>query len=301
MSEQTYHTPVLLHESIEALNIKPDGIYIDATFGGGGHSKEILKHLKTGKLFGFDVDNEAQNNIIEDKNFIFVRSNFRYINNFLKFFEIDKVDGVLADLGVSSHHFDLAERGFSFRFDGPLDMRMNKDAEFSASNIVNEYSKEVLIKIFREFGEVQNAKSLAENIVNSREINKIQTINDLIKAIEKCIPKNQEYKYLAKVFQALRIETNHELDVLKEFLGNTEKIIKKSGRFVVITYHSLEDRLVKNYFKSGNFEGKIEKDIYGNILSPWKSDNNKIIIPSEDEITKNSRARSAKLRTGVKS
>lgn len=301
MEEQVYHKPIMLNEAIEALDIKPDGIYIDATFGGGGHSKEILKHLTTGRLISFDVDNDAEKNIINDEKFTFVKSNFKYIPNFLKYFEIDKVDGILADLGVSSHHFDFAERGFSYRFEGPLDMRMNQEAEFSAQNIVNEYKIEDLYKIFKYYGEINNTKCLVDNIIAKREISKILTITDFIQTIEPCTPKNQEYKYLSKVFQALRIETNKELDVLQEFLLNSDKIVKQNGILVIITFHSLEDRLVKNYFKSGNFEGKIEKDLYGNILSSWKPESGKLIIPSDEEIAENNRARSAKLRVGIKS
>lgn len=300
MTETFYHNPVMLNESIKALNINPAGIYIDATFGGGGHSKEILKQLKTGKLIAFDVDNNAQANIIDAQNFIFIKSNFKYINNFINYLDFNKVDGIFADLGVSSHHFDSTERGFSFRYDSKLDMRMNQDSQFSAQNIVNEYEAENLYRIFKYFGELNNCKCLTDSIITYRKTRKIENISDFVDAIKKCIPKNQDYKYLAKVFQALRIETNKEIDVLKDLLKNSEKIIKKNGRLVIITYHSLEDRLVKNYFKTGNLEGKQEKDIYGNIISAWQQATVKPIIPSDEEISKNNRARSAKLRIGIK-
>jgi len=300
MTDYSYHKPVLLEESIDALNIKSDGIYVDATFGGGGHSKEIIKHLTTGKLIAFDVDNDAQKNVFDHKNLIFIKSNFSFIPNFLKYIEIEKVDGILADLGVSSHHFNSSERGFSYRFDGELDMRMNQESDFSAKNIINEYKIEELYRIFKQYGEINNCKCLVDNILKHRNQNKINTINDLLSAINDCTPKHQEYKYLAKVFQALRIETNKELDVLKYFLQNSQNIVKQDGRLVVITYHSLEDRLVKNYIKAGNFDGKVEQDLYGNILSPWKPIQNKVIIADNEEIDENSRARSAKLRIGIK-
>jgi len=295
---ENYHKPVLLKETIEELEINPTGIYVDVTYGGGGHSREILSHLTTGKLIAFDVDLEAKENIVENGNLIFIRSNFRYVKRFLEYLEIKKVDGILADLGVSSHHFDDAERGFSYRFEGKLDMRMNQEAEFSAEKIINEYSAEELYKVFKTYGEVNNTKCVVDNIVAKRNEKRITTIEQFIKVIENCMPKNQEYKYLSKVFQGLRIETNQELEVLKQFLQSTENIVKKDGKLVVITYHSLEDRLVKNYLKSGNFEGKIEQDMYGNVKSAWET--KKIIIPTDQEIAENSRARSAKLRVGNK-
>jgi len=294
----TYHKPVLLEESIEALNINPAGIYIDVTYGGGGHSAEILKQLTTGKLIAFDVDLDAQKNVADNKNLIFVRSNFKYLKRFLEYLEIEKVDGILADLGVSSHHFDDELRGFSYRFDGNLDMRMNQEADFSAEKIINEYSADELYKVFKTYGEVNNSKCVVDNIVAKRKDKRIKTIDELIKVIENCMPKNQEYKYLSKVFQGLRIETNNELETLKQFLQSTDNIVKKDGRLVIISYHSLEDRLVKNYLKAGNFEGTIEKDMYGNIKSAWET--SKLIIPNDEEITLNSRARSAKLRVGIR-
>ncbi len=298
--EQAYHIPVLLNESIEGLNIHKDGDYVDVTFGGGGHSREVLKHLKKGRLFAFDQDEDAAANVIDNPRFFFIRHNFSYIRNFLRYYEVEKVDGILADLGVSSHDFDVAERGFSFRFSGDLDMRMNRDAKMTAAEIVNTYTEERLIQIFRDYGEVKNAYRLTKEIIARREQKQIKTIDDFKNAIENCIPKRLETKYLAKVFQALRIETNQELEVLKNFLEQSADLLKVGGRLVVITYHSLEDRLVKNFIKAGNFEGKLEKDFYGNVTSGLKSVNRKVIIPTEEEIERNTRARSAKLRIAEK-
>lgn len=294
--EQAYHIPVLLHESVQGLRINPCGDYVDVTFGGGGHSREIFRHLNSGRLFGFDQDEDAAVNVIPDPRFYFIRHNFRYIRNFLKYYEIDKVDGILADLGVSSHDFDVAERGFSFRFEGALDMRMNRNATKTAADIVNEYSEEELMRIFREYGELQNAFKLGREIGKARAVKKIKSISDFKQAIKVCTPPAQESKYLAKVFQALRIETNKELDVLSNFLEQTIDLLKPGGRLVVITYHSLEDRLVKNFMKTGNISGKQEKDFYGNVNTPFELVNRKIIIPSDEEIAANPRARSAKLR-----
>lgn len=298
--EQPYHIPVLLNESIEGLNIQPNGDYVDVTFGGGGHSREILKFIETGHLFGFDQDEDAAANAIDDARFIFVRHNFKYIRNFLRYHEVEQVDGILADLGVSSHDFDVAERGFSFRFSGALDMRMNRDAKITAADIVNDYSEEQLIKIFREYGEVNNAYRLVKQILASRQNKSIKTIDQFKEVISTCVPKKYESKYLAKVFQALRIETNQELDVLKDFLEQSAELLKPGGRLVVITYHSLEDRLVKNFIKAGNFEGKQEKDFYGNVSSVLTAVNRKVIVPDEAEIERNPRARSAKLRIAEK-
>ena len=298
--EQAYHIPVLLNESIEGLNIHKDGDYVDVTFGGGGHSREVMKHLKKGRLFAFDQDEDAAANVIDSPRFFFIRHNFSYIRNFLRYYEVEKVDGILADLGVSSHDFDVAERGFSFRFSGDLDMRMNRDAKMTAAEIVNTYEEERLIQIFRDYGEVKNAYRLTKEIIARREQKQIKTIDDFKNAIENCIPKRLETKYLAKVFQALRIETNQELEVLKNFLEQSADLLKVGGRLVVITYHSLEDRLVKNFIKAGNFEGKLEKDFYGNVTSGLKSVNRKVIIPTEEEIERNPRARSAKLRIAEK-
>ena len=298
--EQSYHIPVLLNESIAGLNIQEDGDYVDVTYGGGGHSREILKHLKNGRLFGFDQDEDAARNAIDDPRFFFVRHNFKYLRNFLRYHGVEKVDGILADLGVSSHDFDVAERGFSFRFSGDLDMRMNRDSKLTAANVVNEYEEEKLIRLFREYGELSNAGRLAKLIVSGRRQKPITTIDQFKEAIADCIPKKNEAKYLAKVFQALRIETNQELEVLKDFLAQCPGVLKKGGRLVVITYHSLEDRLVKNFMKAGNFEGKQEKDFYGNVSSEFTAVNRKIIVPSDLEIEQNPRARSAKLRIAEK-
>jgi len=297
----SYHTPVLLKESIEGLNIKPDGIYVDVTFGGGGHSREILKYLTTGKLFSFDQDVDAQANLIEDDRFVFVRHNFRYFKNFLRYYGVDHVDGILADLGVSSHEFDVAERGFSFRFEGKLDMRMNQSSDFTASDLVNNYSTEELFRVFREYGELKNTGKLVRAIESYRKSQPIDTIGEFKEAIDSCVPKFKDAKYLAKVFQALRIEVNQEMDALKEMLMQTPDVLGQQGRLVVITYHSLEDRLVKNFIRSGNFSGVVEKDFFGNVKTPLKAVNRKVILPSDEEIEINSRARSAKLRVATKS
>jgi 16S rRNA (cytosine1402-N4)-methyltransferase len=292
----TYHTPVLLKESIDGLNIKPNGVYVDVTFGGGGHSKEILNRLTSGKILGFDQDPDAAKNIINDKRFIFCHGNFRFLKNFLRLNGVTKIDGLLADLGVSSHHFDIAERGFSFQSDAPLDMRMNQGAKLSAGEILNTYSFEKLLRLFNEFGEVENSRRLTGEIVKAREVAPFVSSQGFINAIQKCLPRGAENKYLAKVYQALRIEVNHELDALKKMLLQSLGLMNPGARMAVITYHSLEDRIVKNFFKSGNFEGKIEKDFYGNPITPFKAINNKVIIPSLEEIALNSRSRSAKLR-----
>ncbi|NOQ24030.1 MAG: 16S rRNA (cytosine(1402)-N(4))-methyltransferase RsmH [Bacteroidales bacterium] len=291
-----YHTPVLLKESIEGLQIKPNGDYVDVTFGGGGHSREIIKHLNKGRLLAFDQDDDALLNLIDDKRFLFANHNFRFLKNFLKFNKIEKIDGLLADLGVSSHHFDVPERGFSFRFDGDLDMRMNQSAKISAKNLVNEYKETELAKVFWEYGELKNSRKLARAIVENRENKKIGTIKEFTDVLMPYLPKHAEHKFLAKVFQALRIEVNREMEFLKEMLLQTTDVIKPGGRLVVITYHSLEDRIVKNFIKNGKFKGEVEKDFYGNLKVPFKAVNRKIIVPSESEIQENNRARSAKLR-----
>ena len=291
-----YHTPVLLKESINGLQIKPSGIYVDVTFGGGGHLREIIKHIDKGKLVAFDQDDDALPNLIDDKRFVFVNHNFRFLKNFLKYHKIDQVDGLLADLGVSSHHFDDPERGFSFRFDGELDMRMNQSAKTSAKNVVNEYKEGHLAKIFWEYGELKNSRKLAKAIADQRGNKKIETIKEFTDVLMPYLPKHAEHKFLAKVFQALRIEVNREMEFLKDMLFQTTKVIKPGGRLVVITYHSLEDRIVKNFIKNGLFEGEVEKDFFGNIEVPFKAVNRKIIVPDEDEIKENNRARSAKLR-----
>jgi 16S rRNA (cytosine1402-N4)-methyltransferase len=298
--EREYHVPVLLAESVNGLEIKANGDYVDVTFGGGGHSREIFNRLKTGRLFAFDQDEDAAANVIHDERFFFIRHNFKYIRNFLRYYNVEQVDGILADLGVSSHDFDVAERGFSFRFDGDLDMRMNRDSSQSAADIVNTFTEDQLRTIFREYGEIDNAGRLAKQLVFARDAKQVKTIEQFKAAIAPCVPKFQESKYLAKVFQALRIETNKEMDVLHEFLEQSIHLLKPGGRLVVITYHSLEDRMVKNFIKSGDFSGKQEKDFYGNVESPLVAINRKVIVPNEDELARNPRARSAKLRIAEK-
>jgi len=295
-----YHTPVLLKESVEGLQIKPDGIYVDVTFGGGGHSREIIKHINTGKLVAFDQDDDALPNLINDERFVFINHNFRFLKNFLKYHDIDKVDGILADLGVSSHHFDDPERGFSFRFDGELDMRMNQSAKVSAKNIVNEYDEANLARLFWEYGELKNSRKLAKVIADKRSEKAIETVKELTDVLMPFLPKHAEHKFLAKVFQALRIEVNREIEFLKEMLLQTTEVLKPGGRLVVITYHSLEDRLVKNFIRSGVFKGEAEKDFYGIADVPFEAVNRKIIVPTDEEIKENNRARSAKLRIAKK-
>ncbi len=291
-----YHTPALLHESINGLAIKENGTYVDVTFGGGGHSKEILKNLKDGRLIAFDQDQEALENNIEDPRLTLVQQNFKYLKNFLKLHKALPVDGVLADLGISSHQINTAERGFSTRFDGPLDMRMNKESKLSAASVIQNYSEEKLIQIFRQYGEIKNAKNLAFKIVESRKEKPIKTTQELNSICEKLVQERKRSKYLAQVYQAIRIEVNQELEVLKDFLKQSLDILTVDGRIAVISYHSLEDRLVKSFFKTGNFDGILEKDFYGNIIRPLQPINNKIIIPSAEELERNPRVRSARLR-----
>ena len=298
--EREYHVPVLLAESVDGLEIKANGDYVDVTFGGGGHSREIFSRLETGRLFAFDQDEDAAANVIHDERFFFIRHNFKYIRNFLRYYNVEQVDGILADLGVSSHDFDVAERGFSFRFDGDLDMRMNRDSTQSAADIVNTFTEDQLRTMFREYGEIDNAGRLAKQLVFVRNSKPVKTIEQFKESIAPCVPKFQESKYLAKVFQALRIETNKEMDVLHEFLEQSIQLLKPGGRLVVITYHSLEDRMVKNFIKSGDFSGKQEKDFFGNVESPLVAINRKVIVPNEEEIERNPRARSAKLRIAEK-
>lgn len=296
--EYSYHVPVLLQESLEGMNITPEGTYVDVTFGGGGHSREILRRLGAeGHLYGFDQDADAEQNIPADSRFTFVRSNFRYLYNFMRYHQVaGEVDGLLADLGVSSHHFDDQERGFSFRFDGDLDMRMNTRAGKTAADIVNTYTEEALADVFYLYGELKISRKLAAVIVKSRAVKKITTIGELLEVVKPFIGKDKEKKFLAQVFQALRIEVNDEMRALKEMLQGTLKVLKPEGRLVVITYHSLEDRLVKNFLKTGNFEGKAEKDFFGNVNSPFRLVNTKVIVPTDAEIERNPRSRSAKLR-----
>ncbi len=296
----SYHIPVMLDECITGLMIHPDGIYIDATFGGGGHAREIAGRLTSGRLFAFDQDEDAVKNVPNDDRIIFIRSNFRYIRNFLKYYDIEEVDGILADLGVSSHDFDEADRGFSFRFDAPLDMRMNQESDFTAAKVIEKYDSGDLIRIFRDYGEIKNAHRLAGAIMAARNEKPITTTGDLQQAIQNCIPRAIEKKYLAQVFQALRMEVNKEKEVLMEFLDSALGLLKPGGRLVVMTYHSIEDRLVKNFMKSGNFEGTIDQDFFGNFISPFTLINRKVMIPSEEEIKINPRSRSAKLRIAEK-
>ena len=313
MSESPYHIPVLLKESVDGLNIKPNGIYVDVTFGGGGHSKEILSRLGgNGHLYSFDQDADAELNlkgqggmdkekeIADDPRFTFVRSNFRYLKNWMRYYEVDHVDGLLADLGVSSHHFDDETRGFSFRFDAPLDMRMNKRAGQTAADLLNHAEETKLADIFYLYGEIKNARRLAAAIAKKRTVMGIQTTQDLLDAIGPMLPKEREKKEMAKVFQALRIEVNHEMDALKEMLKGATEVLCEGGRLSIITYHSLEDRIVKNVMKAGNAEGKVEQDFFGRIQSPFQLVNGKVITPSEEEQQRNPRSRSAKLRIAEK-
>ncbi|MFA7067100.1 MAG: 16S rRNA (cytosine(1402)-N(4))-methyltransferase RsmH [Dysgonamonadaceae bacterium] len=296
-----YHIPALLNETLEGLNIQPDGTYVDVTFGGGGHSKEILAHLgPNGKLFGFDQDEEAYRNVLNDNRFIFVRSNFRYLKNFLKYYQVEKVDGILADLGVSSHHFDDEERGFSYRYETELDMRMNRSATKTAADVLNNYDEEQLSRLFYQYGELRMARKIASSIIFARQKKAITNVSDFLEIMERFTHRDREKKMLGQAFQALRIEVNQELDALSEMLQQSVESLKTGGRICVISYHSLEDRMVKNFFRSGNMEGKIEKDFFGNPLTDLKVINRKVIIPTEEEQKKNPRSRSAKLRIAEK-
>lgn len=297
-----YHVPVLLKESVDGLQISPEGIYVDVTFGGGGHSREILSRLGSkGHLYSFDQDADAEQNIpADEQKFTFVRSNFRYLRNWMRYYGVEGIDGLLADLGVSSHHFDDESRGFSFRFDAPLDMRMNERDGLTAADVCNRYSEEELARLFWLYGELKNGRRLANTIVRGRADHPIATVNDLITLVRPLIGTNREKKDMAKVFQALRIEVNHEMEALHEMLDAAISCLKPSGRLVVLTYHSLEDRMVKNYMRSGNAEGKVEEDFFGNRLSPLRPVNNKVIIPDADEQERNPRSRSAKLRIAEK-
>jgi 16S rRNA (cytosine1402-N4)-methyltransferase len=295
-----YHLPALLSESIAGLNLKPDGIYVDLTFGGGGHSRAILEHLTTGRLIAFDQDADATANIINDERFTFLNQNFRYLKNNLRYIGISTIDGLVADLGVSFHQFDKNERGFSFRSDSELDMRMNRQATVKASDILRTYDEEQLAGVFFRYGELTSSRKLAGAIVNARTTKPVITTADLMSVLEGLVPKRDENKFYARLFQALRIEVNQELEALTEMLGQTLQVLKPGGRLAVITYHSLEDRLVKNFIRTGNFEGESEKDFYGNVTAPLRAVNRKVIVPSEEEIVKNSRARSARLRIAEK-
>lgn len=297
----SYHEPVLLQESMVGMAINPNGIYVDATFGGGGHSQEILKNLTHGKLFSFDQDADAASNVINDNRFMFIHQNFKYAKKFLRFYDALPVDGLLVDLGISSHQIDTAERGFSIRYDAELDMRMSNHAELTAKEIINTFSQEELQKIFSEYGEIQNAKILAATIISNRTNKSIDTILQFKNTIQRCVIRGKENQYYAQVFQALRIAVNDELNALKELLLQSKKILVTGGRLVVISYHSLEDRLVKNFIAKGKFEGEIEKDFYGNLVGvPFRAINKKPIVPCDEEIKKNPRARSAKMRIAEK-
>ena len=295
-----YHIPAMPEKCIEGLSIRPDGIYVDATFGGGGHSREILKRLKTGKLIAFDQDEDAAVNIPGDSRFIFINQNFRFLRNNLKFNGIESIDGLIADLGVSFHQFDEPERGFSFRFNAPLDMRMNKEGSTTAADLIRKSDEAGLADIFYEYGELVNSRIIAKEIVAAAKKKPIVSTDDLVSAIGSLAPVRQEHKFYAKVFQALRIAVNHEIENLKEMLLQSLEMLKSGGRLVVITYHSLEDRIVKNFMRSGNFEGILKKDFYGNPEVPFRVMNKKGIIPDKEELATNSRARSARLRIAEK-
>lgn len=297
LTAPTYHVPVLLTASVDGLNVRPDGTYVDVTLGGAGHSREILRRLgPDGRLLGFDQDLDAQANVPDDARFTFVRSNFRYLANWLRYYDAAPVDGILADLGVSSHHFDDATRGFSFRFDAPLDMRMNVRARQTAADVVNRYGEADLARIFQLYGELKNGRRLAAALVRRRAEKPVETVENLIEVVRPLIGRDREKKDMARVFQALRIEVNHEMDALHELLDAAARALRPGGRLVVLTYHSLEDRMVKNYVRAGNIDGRVEQDFFGNRLAPFRAVNNRVIIPDEAEQTANPRSRSAKLR-----
>ena len=301
-NNMVYHIPVLLKESVDGLDINPDGVYVDVTFGGGGHSREILSRLgDNGHLFSFDQDADAENNIVDDPRFTFVHSNFRWLSNWMRYYDIDHIDGLLADLGVSSHHFDDAERGFSFRYDAPLDMRMNREGGKTAADIVNDDTEEHLADIFYLYGELRRSRQIAAAIVKARQRKPILTTQDFLQVVDPLFRREKEKKDMARLFQALRIEVNHEMQALSEMLTSATRLLAKGGRLSVITYHSLEDRMVKNIMKSGNVNGKVEEDpVYGRKASPYDLVNNKVIVPSDEEVERNPRSRSAKLRIAEK-
>ncbi|MDR0421723.1 MAG: 16S rRNA (cytosine(1402)-N(4))-methyltransferase RsmH [Proteiniphilum sp.] len=300
-NETAYHTPALLYESVDGLNISPCGVYVDVTFGGGGHSREILNRLgEEGRLIAFDQDEDAAGNTFADPRFTFVHSNFRFLKNFLRYYGIEATDGILADLGVSSHHFDISERGFSFRLPGELDMRMNRHAQKRAADILNEYEEGKLSELFLQYGELKNARQISSAIVRYRQAGRIGETGDLLAILEPFTRREKEKKILAQAFQALRIEVNGEIDALKEMLRQALQLLKPGGRLSVISYHSLEDRPVKNFFRTGNFEGTPAKDFYGNVETPFTAVNRKVIIPSEEEQQRNPRSRSARLRIAEK-
>ena len=297
----TYHVPVMLRESVDGLAIRPAGVYVDVTFGGGGHSREILSRMDAdGRLFGFDQDADAEANIIGDERFTFVRSNFRYLNNWMRYYGVEAIDGLIADLGVSSHHFDDAARGFSFRFDAPLDMRMNKRDGMTAADVLNKYDESRLADVFYLYGELRNSRRLAAAVAKARAVKPIETTQDLVEATAPLFKREREKKDVAKMFQALRIEVNHEMDALREMLKAAAGLLKPGGRLVVITYHSLEDRIVKNVIRTGNPEGAALQDFYGRVATPFAAVNNKVITPGAAELDANPRSRSAKLRIAEK-
>jgi len=295
-----YHLPALLNESIAGLNLRPDGIYVDVTFGGGGHSRAILERLTSGRLIAFDQDIDAEANKIDDQRFALLNQNFRYLKNNLRYLGISEIDGLIADLGVSFHQFDQPERGFSFRSDAELDMRMNRQATVKASDILRTYEEERLADVFYRYGELTNSRRLAAAVVKARAQQPVKTVSDLMAALSGMVPPREENKFYARLFQSLRIEVNHEMEALTEMLQQALEMLSPSGRLAVITYHSLEDRLVKNFFRTGNFEGESDKDFYGNVIAPLKAVNRKVIVPTEEEIRNNSRARSARLRIAEK-
>lgn len=297
----TYHVPVLLHESVDGLHIHPGGIYVDVTFGGGGHSREILGRLDaTSHLYSFDQDEDAERNAMDDGRFTFVRSNFRYLKNWMRYYGVEQIDGLLADLGVSSHHLDDETRGFSFRFDAPLDMRMNQRGGRTAADIVNDYEEEALANVFYLYGELKNSRRIAATLVKARQQARIETTQQFLQAVEPLFRREKEKKDMARLFQALRIEVNHEMDALREMLAAATSLLAPGGRLSVITYHSLEDRIVKNLMKTGNVAGKVEQDFYGRVETPYRLVNNKVIVPSAEEQENNPRSRSAKLRIAEK-
>lgn len=300
MSEQPYHIPVMLNQCIEGLAIDPNGTYVDLTFGGGGHSREILKHLDKGRLYGFDQDKNARANVSDDPRFTFVQANFRDLKRYLRLYKVEEVDGILADLGVSSHQIDVPERGFSTRFDGELDMRMDASAQLSAKTVLNEYTEGELHKIFGIYGEVKNAKTLAQVIVAERVNRPLNTIAELKEILSRFAPRGREFKYFAQVFQAIRIAVNDEMGALEEMLVQAAELLKKDGRLVVMSYHSLEDRLVKNFIAKGKFQGEVEKDFYGNLIRPLEPVLRKAVQADAEEVARNNRARSAKLRIAKK-
>ena len=301
MQSSVYHIPALLDACMAGLAVQPDGTYVDVTFGGGGHSRAILERLgDKGRLYAFDQDEDACVNRIEDNRFTFVRSNFRFLKNFMRYYDVDSIDGLLADLGVSFHHFDASERGFSFRFNGALDMRMNRRARTTAADIIESYTQEQLSDIFYLYGELRSARKIAGAVVSARRVQKIDTTTRLVEVVSPYIDKRQEKKELAQLFQALRIEVNQEMEALRRMLLSACELVRPGGRIAILTYHSLEDRLVKNFFKTGNFEGRVEKDFFGRIESPLRPVNNKVIVPDDDEVIRNPRARSAKLRIAEK-